>query len=405
MIRYRHNITCLTTDQLHDLREAWALLYTLPAASRYSYLTIAGIHGMPAPSYCIHGAPGFLTWHRAYLLAIEGALQCVNPDVTLPYWNWSSGPTTGLPPACSSPTYVNRKGATVDNPLYSGPLPPGGPGTWTTRRPDIDTTSFGDLATSAQNAMTNTVFESFQDELNGAHGGVHVRVGGNMGSVPYAGFDPIFYMHHANVDRLWAAWQQSHPGALPPAEAGLSLDPFTRPCSGDLYTGADMETTDALGYRYLMLCLIYVGPFRLKPLRVRVEPWLERFTAAKLVFRSARMPLKSVELRVFVNQPDAGPRTPIRDNPNFAGSLGLFGMGGGAAVNPGRGRRRGMPTAPMPGMARGDRFDLQLDIVAALRAGTADKGAATLSFVPVGPDGKAAGARDLSIETVELHVG
>ena len=116
----------------------------------------------------------------------------------LPFWDWSSGPTTGLPSACSSSTYVNRDGATVSNPLFAGPKPDG---TTTSRRSDIDTTSFDDLATDAQDALTNTGFSSFQVDLNGVHGSVHGRISGDMGSVPYAGFDPVFYMHHANVDR------------------------------------------------------------------------------------------------------------------------------------------------------------------------------------------------------------
>ena len=28
--------------------------------------------------------------------------------------------------------------------------------------------------------------------------------------------DPIFWLHHANIDRLWAQWQQAHPGQNPP---------------------------------------------------------------------------------------------------------------------------------------------------------------------------------------------
>jgi len=27
-----------------------------------------------------------------------------------------------------------------------------------------------------------------------------------MGQVPWAAFDPIFYLHHCNIDRIWASW-------------------------------------------------------------------------------------------------------------------------------------------------------------------------------------------------------
>lgn len=58
MIHYRPNITCLTDDQLHDLREAWTALYLLPAAHPHSWFRLAGYHGEPPPYYCLHGAPG-----------------------------------------------------------------------------------------------------------------------------------------------------------------------------------------------------------------------------------------------------------------------------------------------------------------------------------------------------------
>jgi tyrosinase len=328
MIHYRRNINCLSTEALHDLREALAAIYALPASHKHSWMTIAGLHGSPSPAWCVHGVPGFLTWHRAYLTALDEALCCQRPNVTVPYWNWSSGATTGVPAACASPTYVNRSGDTVANPLYAGPLPPGAGAALTSRRADIATTSFGDLAATAQTAIANTDFDDFQSALNSVHGSVHGRVGGNMGSVPYAGYDPIFWLHHANVDRLWANWQAAHPVALPAVEANLELDPFNRPFSTDWMTGADVFSTDALGYRYANFCIL-VLPF---PLREFIEirmlpPWVrERLASAKLVLQSARMPDQSAEVRVFVNEPRPAEAPATTANPRFAGSIGIFGM-------------------------------------------------------------------------------
>ena len=96
---------------------------------------------------------------------------------------------------------------------------------------------------------------SFQNQINGVHGSVHVRTGGDMGGVPTAAYDPIFYLHHANIDRLWADWQTAHPGPLPAAEAGFHLQPFPRPYSIAWQTGADVESTGALGYRYRRVLL------------------------------------------------------------------------------------------------------------------------------------------------------
>jgi len=166
--------------------------------------------------------------------AFEKALQCVNSNVMLAFWDWSSGPTTGVPSVCASATYVNRNGDTVPNPLYSGPISSAAGGGTTARRPDISTSSFAGAATSAQSAMSSTTFNSFQSALNGPHGSVHGTVGGQMLSVARAGFDPIFYLHHSNVDRLWWNWQQTHPGVTMPAnEASHDLDPFNKPFSTD----------------------------------------------------------------------------------------------------------------------------------------------------------------------------
>jgi len=57
-----------------------------------------------------HGRPGFLSWHRAYLLDLEPELQKINPSVTLPYWRFHDpGPNMftadfiwGRPPSWST---------------------------------------------------------------------------------------------------------------------------------------------------------------------------------------------------------------------------------------------------------------------------------------------------------------
>jgi hypothetical protein len=389
-IRYRRNINCLTSDQLHDLRETLNALYQLPQADAHSFATIAGLHGSPSPSYCIHGAPGFFTWHRAYMLAYEKALQCMDSSVMLPFWDWSSGPSAGVPAAGSQPTYVNRAGNTVDNPLYSGPLPGGGR---TARRPDINTTSFDDLATTAQTAMNNLSFSSFQSALNSVHGSVHVRVGGQMASVPYAAFDPIFYLHHGNVDRLWAQWQQSHPGPLPSNEADLELEPFNKPYSTEWQRGSTYETTTDLGYRYTNFCFFLPPIIIWEAVAIEpIPPWvLERLSAVRLVLHSQRMQARSMDIRVFVNQPRATERSKTIDNLRFAGAFGIFGMGA-----------NGEPDLHM--VAREQNFDLGLDITHAIRQMSAEDKELNLKLVAVDANGDAVPAEQIDIEGIELLV-
>ena len=390
--RYRRNIDCLTSNQLHDLREAYQALYDLPAADANSFATIAGLHGSPSPSYCIHGFPGFFTWHRAYMLAFEQALQCIHSNIMLPFWDWSSGPSTGVPAACSQPTYVNRAGDTVSNPLYSGPIPAAAGGGQTSRRSDINTTAFDDIAVTAQTALTNASFSSFQSALYGPHGSVHVRTGGQMSTVSAASFDPIFFLHHCEVDRLWWIWQQSHPGPLPANEANLELDPFNKPYSTDWQRGSDYDSTDDLGYRYTNWCFI-IPPIIIWEVAL-IEPIppivLQRLKSVRLILKSERMPMKSMDIRVFVNQPRATARSKTIGNPRFAGSFGLFGMG--------------ETDEPLQVVPRQQSFDQELDIAATISRMAEEDKELALKLVAVDANGDAVPAEEIDITGVELLV-
>ncbi len=390
-IKYRRNINCLSTEQLHDLREALAEMYLLPASNGDSFARLAGLHGLPSPFYCEHGYPGFLTWHRAYLNAFQDALCCINSDVVLPYWDWSSGPTTGVPPACRQPNYVHRNGNAVPNPLYSGRALGGGQ---TNRAANIDTRTFGDLATLAQTAMGNSNFSGFQSSLNSPHGSIHGRVGGHMSGIANAGYDPIFYLHHANVDRLWAKWQQSHPAPLPNNEKTKELAPFYKTFSTDLMMGADVETTDQLGYRYSTFCW-FLPPFVLTDLLVlKLDPYWFRIkrTTAKLIMNSSKMSSRTMDLRVFVNDSRADSCTKTLDNPAFGGSFGVFGMEVGEE----------MSDKAMRVSSGGQKFDLEIDISDCLEHIDADSDELFLNLVPVGPDGQVVPIKHIPADSFEL---
>ncbi|KAG6873060.1 hypothetical protein C0995_003540 [Termitomyces sp. Mi166 len=75
-----------------------------------------------------------------------------------------------------------------------------------------------------QRAVKNTLdmptFETFRTELEGrpftrdpkTHDAGHEVIGGDMGDVYSSPGDPLFYSHHANLDRLWWIWQNVDPG-------------------------------------------------------------------------------------------------------------------------------------------------------------------------------------------------
>ncbi|QRK11583.1 tyrosinase family protein [Archangium violaceum] len=99
------------------------------------------------------------------------------------------------------------------------------------------------------------------------HNSVHGWVGGLLGFTPDGRFifgtmgistspnDPVFFLHHANVDRIWARWQRLHgiPSYLPVSgQPGNNIDDMLMPFheAGLMVTPADLEDTAALGYRY-----------------------------------------------------------------------------------------------------------------------------------------------------------
>lgn len=81
------------------------------------------------------------------------------------------------------------------------------------------------------------------------------RVFGTM-TVPLASpNDPVFFLHHANIDRLWAEWQQVHGYNSYRPRKGYALnnrDDRMRPFEsfGIRVTPGDVDDYRRLGYRY-----------------------------------------------------------------------------------------------------------------------------------------------------------
>lgn len=197
----------------------------------YNYF--AGIHGLPLPISCgnAHDKPYFLPWHRAYLYFFERALRDRNPDAMLTWWDWTTRPGgTGALPAAFTDAQVDGE----PNPLLSAPVDPLAIeqalarnvtiGAVTERHPGA-----GELPTRQRvdSALQAREFTRFSTLVENMHNEVHGWVGGHMNSQAVAAYDPVFWAHHAMVDRLWWLWQLRHPGAHPPATIlDEALPPF-----------------------------------------------------------------------------------------------------------------------------------------------------------------------------------
>lgn len=140
----------------------------------------------------------FLPWHRIFVYYFEMIVRQASyePSFTLPYWNYSNPAQAAIPPEF----------AVTTSPLYRS-----------SRNPGVNTGSKIPASLVALTALQDKTYspsgvdQGFCADLDfGLHGNVHVWVGNNqgMGSVPWAANDPIFWMHHCNVDRLWASWNR-----------------------------------------------------------------------------------------------------------------------------------------------------------------------------------------------------
>lgn len=140
-----------------------------------------------------------------------------------------------------------------------------------------------------------------------------------------AAFDPIFWGHHSNVDRVYSQWQEKHPGQGP--------DDPTDVLPGLNFTVADAASIQKLGYEYAASSHLFPtdktqGLTRFRSAESGAPPSvLSRFTKAEVRLHKLVQPPMSFTIRVFLNQPDADATTPIQGNDNYAGYLSIFGHG------------------------------------------------------------------------------
>jgi tyrosinase len=237
----------------HPIMRAYALavgrMQQRPPNDETSWTFQAEIHATD----CQHNTWYFLPWHRMYIYWFERVVRAAaleHPDVpddvaeqwALPYWNYDGGGDTArLPDAFREPQLENGD----DNPLFTERRSPR-----VLRGEPLDA-----RVISARDAMREGFFaldpdpgetvgfggpvtgkNHFDEDANAAPGGlemtphndVHVAVGGSRGLMVNpltAAYDPIFWLHHANVDRLWVEWL-GLPGRENPTESAWSDETF-----------------------------------------------------------------------------------------------------------------------------------------------------------------------------------
>lgn len=294
----------MTTVKAFVRREAWALQSTntfdaitlafakaiqvmqaRPASDPTSWTYQAAIHATFATppvganwNDCQHQSWFFLPWHRMYLYFFERIVRKAVTDAggpadfALPYWNYDTPfPGNTLPPAFRESTLPDGTANPlfVPSPRRSAGLMGGG--------------QVPPIATSSANAMSLTNFSSpplvpsfgggrvgpahFGGALGALestpHNVMHPTIGGPpagqcqgglMTDPRCAALDPIFWLHHANIDRLWNRWLGLGGGRANPSEAAWRTQEFVfHDETGAKVTlsGADVVDSAAqLGYGY-----------------------------------------------------------------------------------------------------------------------------------------------------------
>jgi tyrosinase len=231
---------------------------------------------------CQHGSWYFLPWHRGYLFAFEAVIRDAvvtlggPSDWALPYWNYFKPNQNQLPGAFALADWPDGSG---DNPLYViQRYGPNGDGNVYVPLDQVDLNALGDsdfTGTAGGGSPGFGGVDTGFHHSDGVHGdvetqphdAVHGLVGGGdnatlglMSWPDLAGLDPIFWLHHANIDRLWEVWRKSPTSNGNPNDANWVSGPasvgersFIMPMPGSrswTYTPGDVTDLAVLGYNY-----------------------------------------------------------------------------------------------------------------------------------------------------------
>ena len=357
----------------------------------------------------------FLPWHRMFVYYLEQIVRMVlgDPSFTLPYWNYNASATASLPNKFLVP------GNSANSLWYQFRNP--GP------------QSGAPLTGLSLSSLSQTTYSGFCSTLDfGLHGDVHVKTGNSsqgMGTVPWAANDPIFFMHHCNIDRLWASWNAA--GRTNPTTSAwlnqtfIFATPSPAGCLKIVATVGNFKAIAPLGYAYdrlepvpghiiikwpFPLLLQEVNPILLKgPGPVELGPRVTNALLAAPGLRAEKTPLLSTHLKALTEDKriyllvdglmaDSAPGVTYslylnpgdsagQDKARLVGSINFFG-----AVMPGGGRMKDPPKLS---------FDVT-DVLRGLERGGPLNDKVSISVVAEGePDGRAK-ARIGSLSLVEV---
>lgn len=243
---YVEGVWALKREPANDTRYSrydWYVLWHVAAMMTYTP------PGTSTGRNAAHSGPAFLPWHRNFLNRLELDIRRVlgKPDFGLPYWTWNVDAT--LPPIeqPNTPIWGDDALGGSGNPIQTGPFRydpnnPTDPNNWAVRIEMVSTTEVRltrralERRIASNGAVPDLSIRGLFDALNfgsydrppwtgrsvgslrnlvegwvgperpALHNRVHVWIGGDM-SRGHSPNDPVFFLHHCNIDRIWSYWQ------------------------------------------------------------------------------------------------------------------------------------------------------------------------------------------------------
>lgn len=444
---YSQAIELMKTRDINDPTSWWyqASIHDYDAGAPYW----DGVVGNPTSATlesgywdrCQHGTWFFLPWHRMYLhhfeeMVVSAVIELGGPsDWALPYWNYCE--------AYDSSVSSARRSQALRLPPEFGSH--GGPaagyqGLWIAGRNNYEIPLRN---ASIRNAMAETRFTNVPFDLNfgggitafshfgnrqGAielqpHNVIHMSIGGAM-STGVSPLDPIFWLHHANIDRLWQVWvdQGGRPNPSDNRWRNFSFKFHDAASTPVEMRVSEVESPSQLNYRYapsypspvsiapphissLMTNPLDVFGATQAPFGVSVAGASSSLEVVPQGFRNASLPPVTVLPRkktllhlanikggdgippvdVFIN---SGPNK-SNDDSHLAGVIGLFGL-------------KKASTQSVVSDGSGLSFTLDVtELVNDLRANQDwDEEDISIDLIPQGNDSK---VPDFTVERISLH--
>jgi tyrosinase len=248
-------------------RDGVGIMKQMASSEKFNWVRLSEIHGSMSEGYryCPHGDWYFLPWHRAFTAMYERIIRHLvkNDEFAMPFWDWTANPLM--------PEVFLSKDTPAGKPNWLYVDEDGQKRTWPADRPMPNSIVGPDVLAKILKATPFEIFGTSrpegQDSLDPSwvvggggvqgilegrpHNQVHNNIGGWMPS-PASPRDPIFFMHHCNIDRIWAVWNLHHENSKDPLWTDM---PFADNFWNDDGTPwspkvSDLYSPEALGYSY-----------------------------------------------------------------------------------------------------------------------------------------------------------